>query len=682
MSNLADSEKCESIQPVEIPTDPMVEAHSQNEQDGGAVDVASADNGDSSADPPVPKGGNRRWRWLLIAVMVAALLTAGVFVGIGVVRATRSNKTPGDATTELRNTSSKSIITNYLTQRPPYAGVWVNTKGRAYNYLNKNTHGWLAGEGDRLSWSEFESSPGVYDFTALERTLTRCRDRDYYYYAVIWTSSQTATPDWIYSSVGVPKVTTDSGKTHPFYLHQGYRTRVTRFFVALANFLASLPGDKRDRIAFLQPGFGSTGDKQLYKGMPVNSRYNIGADQYVEFMKSMTEAWVAAFDARHETRSIKFLWNIDQTDRGATYYESEKKYGERKYAEYMNENYDCQFRKQQFTIAIGYMAVNENVRDDDLRESFYGEPNKWGGNPEFVRGEHNGNKWGNTPMALQAPRWHYYWTAISSVDMGLDAWEVKPWEVETGDYNEACDFSARYSYYKRPETSPFAFVALRDVLDYSNIKRFPEARYGTAQSGNQARINQILKQYAAQGAQNEDTASVMNSQGAAYLLESQGMNDCVWNVIDRNYRRHMSQYNPGGTSVGRWRVGNSAIQPYGRFARAFDNASGKNAMYFTLDKGFFPPDQQQQGKKVTFTVIYFDEIANSRWELRYDAIGVGELKTAISVTGRGNGLWKTVSVTVGDAAMLSRGPNGSDLALINIDSLDDTFHLIEIEKQI
>jgi hypothetical protein len=561
----------------------------------------------------------------------------------------------------------------YLDRRPDYAGVWVNTFGRVYDLAPYGNC--IAGEAGRPKWRDMEPAQGVYDFSELQQVLTRARDNGYYYYCEFWTGPHA--PRWIYAR-GVPKVATDNG-TFPYYLDADYRTYATNYFHALAKFLAGLPDDVRARIAFFQSGFGSTGDRQLYKGTPVDSQYHIDSDQYLAFMQEMTIAWHEAFDAYPETRAIRFLWNVDDYDGSDTNELNgvpDRMRGEMLYAKWMRDNYNVQFRKQQFTTAIGYMANNEKDQDDEQRADFYGygTPPRWDGNPEFIRGEHNDSKWARTPMARRALKWQYYWTAISSVDRGLDAWETKPDFLLTNDYNEAFEFSTRHAYCKKAETSPRAFIALRDVLDYSNTDRFPSDVYGSATRDNTARIDAILSQYAAYGASNEDTAAVVNHVQSSYLLKSRGLNDCVWNVIDRNYRRHMIQYDPNGTSVGLWRVG-STNEPYGRFARSFENATGKNAMYFTCDAGLFADPAEQ----VTLKVIYYDDVAGSTWDLQYDA-GGGSLATAIGVTCTGSDNWKTVSATVTNAVMAHNGPNGSDLALVNTDGLDDVFHMIEIER--
>jgi len=564
--------------------------------------------------------------------------------------------------------------TNNITERPPYAGVWVNTFGKAYDF--SPYHHFLAGEAGRPKWHNLQTGPNSYDFAEIREVLERVKAAGHYWYCELWTGPNSG--KWIYSN-GVPRVNDTSGNLYPYYLDEDYRNYLAGFFKALATYIAGLPEDLRQRIAFLQPGFGSTGDRQLYKGTLKDSQYNINSSQYVTFMRETTLAWYEAFNAHPETADIRFLWNIDDYD-GSDPSElngvSDRKRGEMLYAEWMKQNYNCQLRKQQFTIAIGYMDVNEKNQDEAQRDLFYGtsDPPRWGGNPEFVRGEHNDSKWAETSMAKKALKWHYYWTAISSVDKGLDAWETKPDYLLSNNYNEAFEFSHRYSFYKRPETSPWAFVALRDVLDYSDKSRFPSSVYGSVQSSNLSRINAILAEYAPYGATNDDSDAVMNRGGSNYLLNSKGLNDCVWNVIDRNYRRHMYQIDPNKTSVGWWRVG-SKDQPYGRFARAFENSTGKNAMYFKFVDGFIT----SKPELVEVKVIYFDELTGSTWELRYDN-GDPSLATAATVTCSGDGLWKSKTVTLTDAVFAGNGPRGADLALVNTDSLDDKFHLVEVRR--
>ena len=569
----------------------------------------------------------------------------------------------------------------FISERPDFAGIWVNNGG-----VNRDLSpysSFTAGEAGRLQWSKMEPIRNQTDFSDLDAALTRAVTNNKYYYFVLWTGQNS--PSWIYD-FGVPLVTTDTtvaGNTHPYYLDSGYKTYVTSFFVKLANHLKTLSPAMRSRLAFIQPGFGSTGDQQLYKGNPLDPQYAISSSQFLDFMQFMTRAWHDAFNANPETRSIRFLWNLtdyDGTNPADLRNLSEQVLGEKLYCEWMYNNYNCQLQKQQYTPAIGYMVNNEKTQDEDQRPAFFGysTPLRWNGNPEYIRGEHQEDFFAETTMALASGAWHHYWTAVSSVDRGLDGWETAWAYISTNKYNKAFEFSSRYSFQKEAEKATDAFIALRDVLDYSDSSRFPltaEFGGGTLSRGNTARIDAILAKHAAYGARNDDTAAVVSQSSAGYLTASNGLNDCVWNVLRENYSRHITQYDPNGTSVGLWRVG-STNDPYGRFARRFDNASGKNAMHFKFADAFVadPPAQ------VTFKVIYYDIVPNSTWALQYkDAAGI-MTSVSPSVPNTGDGTWKNFSVTVNNPGRYQNGANTVDFALLNTDGLDDTFHVVEVHR--
>jgi hypothetical protein len=115
---------------------------------------------------------------------------------------------------------------------------------------------------------------------------------------------------------------------------------------------------------------------------------------------------------------------------------------------------------------------------------------------------------------------------------------------------------------------------------------------------------------------------------------------------------------------------------YSRFARGFEHASGKDAMYFKLHEGF---SQGSEPKVMTVTVVWYDGTAGSTWKLAYDA-GKAEMKTALTVTGKGDQQWHHEVVTLNDAVFRHGGTKGSDLALVNTDAKDDIFSLIEVHR--
>jgi hypothetical protein len=140
----------------------------------------------------------------------------------------------------------------------------------------------------------------------------------------------------------------------------------------------------------------------------------------------------------------------------------------------------------------------------------------------------------------------------------------------------------------------------------------------------------------------------------------------------------LTQYKPNETSKGLWRVG-SKNEPYGRFARSFDHASGKDIMYFNIDDGFFFDKPLAAQYPVTVRVVYYDKGTGS-WALQYDAVGNPQ-KTAFSVKKTDTGKWKEQIIELSDANLGNKCPNGTDIMLVNTDTEDDIFHLVEITRK-
>jgi hypothetical protein len=246
--------------------------------------------------------------------------------------------------------------------------------------------------------------------------------------------------------------------------------------------------------------------------------------------------------------------------------------------------------------------------------------------------------------------------------------------VGTGKYNEGFAFSSRYSYYKRPQTSPYAFIALRDVLDSADTVRFPEDAYGKATQSNAERVKKIESEFKKYGAKVGDLDAATSLKGPNYLLDAKAMNDVGFGLIARNYGRFITQIDANQTSVGLWRVG-PVDQPYGRYARAFENSSGRNRMYFDLDDGFLP---QKAKAPITLKIIYLDQGAG-KFSIRYDSSSNPD-KIAATVTKTNSGKWVEKSITIADGAFANKGPRNSDFSLVNEDDEDDVFHMVEITK--
>jgi hypothetical protein len=551
-------------------------------------------------------------------------------------------------------------------ERPDWAGFFTNCKNEK---IDTERFPFIKGAADRVKWADIETSPEVYDWSKMDSQVRNAVKGKYYYYFVLWTGPHS--PEWIYEQ-GVPKVAVKGGKGKeyfPYYLDPNYINYFHRFIGKLAEHIASLPEKERNVFAFIQPAFGSTGDRQLYKGTPIDQKYKISAQQYLEFCSGATKRFYEAFD-KPELKHIRFLFNVDNESnpevlKGA----KAAKAGELLYANWLRQNYPIELRKQQFTIAIGYQTNGEIIQDNELRPTFFGLNGK---KPEFVRGEFS--KFAQGEIFQENPVWNYYWTAISTVDRGLDLWEVDYNIVKTGQYDEGFAFASRYSYYKQQQTSPYAFIALRDVLDSADSVRFSEEKYGKATQSNADRVNKIEAEFNKYGAKVGDLHAATSLSGSNYLFEAKAMNDIGFELIARNYSRFITQIDANETSVGLWRVG-PIEQPYGRYARAFENSNGRNRMYFDLDDNFLSTKAK---KPITLKIIYLDK-GIGKFSVRYDSLNVHD-KTAVTITKTNSGNWVTKSIVIADGAFANKGPKNSDFSLVNEDNEDDVFHMIEIIK--
>ena len=548
-------------------------------------------------------------------------------------------------------------------EHPQWAGFFTNCKNEK---IDTERFPFIKGAADRVKWADIESRAEVYDWSKMDSQIRNAVNGKYYYYFVLWTGPHS--PEWIYEQ-GVPKVVVKGGKGKdffPYYLDQNYIKYFNRFIFKLADHIASLTEEERKVFAFIQPAFGSTGDRQLYKGTPIEQKYKISAQQYLEFCSEATKRFYEAFN-KPELKHIKFLFNVaDESNSGN---EKGAKAGEQLYANWLRQNYPIELRKQQFTIAIGYQTNGEIVQDNELRPSFFGLNGK---KPEFVRGEFS--KFGQGGIFQENPVWNYYWTAISTVDRGLDLWEVDYNIVKTGQYDEGFAFASRYSYYKQPQTSPYAFIALRDVLDSADSIRFPEEKYGKTAQSNAERVNKIEAEFNKYGAKVGDLHAATSLTGSNYLYEAKAMNDVGFELIARNYSRFITQIDANESSIGLWRVG-PTDQPYGRYARGFENSSGRKRMYFDLDDNFFSIDSKAN---ITLKIIYLDK-GTGKFSVRYDSLTDHD-KIAASITKTNSGRWVSKSIAITDGAFTNKGPRNSDFSLVNEDNEDDVFHMIEIMK--
>jgi hypothetical protein len=521
-----------------------------------------------------------------------------------------------------------------------------------------------------LKWNQVEPEPGRFAFDQqLGDKLERAVENDFYVFVMIWLSPNA--PRWLYEN-GVPEVhmtETISPQRKPrnwtfqYYLDEDYIHYFHRLIRTFGKYIRDLPPALQERILFVQSAEGSTGDGYCYKGDPLDARYTITRDQWSRFRLNTWQVFKEAFTDSHSGMVKPLLVNYD-ANRQAEY-------------NWVMANLDAIGLKNGM-FSHGYHISDTQQRLSDWR-TFVGEVTAVG-KTFFSRGEQDA-EWKICGWSKQNTQQALYWSAIFATHCGLHMWNVPAEACQGEAYAPAINFFNWYAAQHDAAKSPYAFCALRKGLDASDVSTYPEAIYGKAQKNNVERYEKIADAFSVYGAIQGDPDKATG--GGMKNRQRDHYNDVGWSILAGNYYRFLEQIDPESTSVGWWHVdvikqnhSYADASIYSRFARGFDSATGKNAMYFDLHDDLFGTSNLKAG--ITFTVIYLDGVPNSTWELQYDN-GSRSMATARTVTNTGSGTWKTLKVMVTDAAFENGGPKGADIALVNTDSLDDVFHLIEVE---
>jgi hypothetical protein len=214
-----------------------------------------------------------------------------------------------------------------------------------------------------------------------------------------------------------------------------------------------------------------------------------------------------------------------------------------------------------------------------------------------------------------------------------------------------------------------AWASLRDGLDAADKERFPDHEFGGGGGG----CTGIIAKYKSMGARQDDTSigpdSRMNGRGR------HGMNDCGWDISPDNYNMFLKQIDPANTSVGMWRVGdfNSGKpgQFFGRFARSFQHATGKNDMSFAVVGDVFVGT----AKVLNMRIVYYDK-GNGGFSLKYGKSCEEEKK----FTKKNTGALKEAVLQLSPES-LAKACKSADFVLHNTDAEDDAFAFVEVSAQ-
>jgi hypothetical protein len=275
----------------------------------------------------------------------------------------------------------------------------------------------------------------------------------------------------------------------------------------------------------------------------------------------------------------------------------------------------------------------------------------------------------------------FYWSALSGLNTGLSSYNCSKNAIKYAmEHQEIRDIFKMYNKYSQqvyPATATAAISVFHEGLNASDTVKFPEKIYGKASEKNLTRYENICKAYASRGARIDDLEAVIVGQ-VNQRERQKGYNDAGWDIAEGNYERFLTQIKPDETSIGLFRVRGTIDEKsskYDRFARSFENATGKNTMYFKFDDEMFVISKPES---LTFKITWLDKIAGSTWSLNYIK-GGKKMKSALKVKGIGDNKWKTETITIKSPIVNGKGKFGSDFMLVNTDKKDDIFNGIEVD---
>jgi hypothetical protein len=561
---------------------------------------------------------------------------------------------------------------------PPSAfGVW----DRADRFDPKD-YPFIKGFSFDQRWADIEKQPGSFDWSGLDRAMDSAVKRGQFAYLSLSVGPDS--PEWIYSH-GVPKVMTEGEKQkhtgkwngYPYYLAPEYKTFFHRLVTEFGKHIRSYPRAKQERIAFIQIKTGCTGDETPYKGKAIESRYDLprSAPAWRDFRLETFALFVKIFQAGPNQPQIDLLFNAIGPVIGSDEDEIEAQEGFVKEWEWVTNHVQGSFGIKNGALSRGHHLAGER--------SLHSQWTRYLLDPKgltlFRRSEMD-QTWQKPWYQLNVPL-NFYWGAVNALNGVQSVWDVTRSAIDAckeQGFDYSFYFFNKYAGQIDPKTATDAFCAFHKGLDAADTNAYPESQFGPAQRKNVNRMLKICAAYSRYGAAVDDTNGLTLNQVRQRDTQT-GFNDVGWDIWPDNYGRFLYQIDPDATSIPLWRVGGPITRTssiYSRFARGFEHASGKDAMYFKLHEGF---SQGNEPEVMTLSVVWYDKTAGSTWKLVYDA-GKAGMKTALTVTGKGDQQWHHETVTVQDALPRQRGIKGSDFALVNTDGKDDIFSLIEVHR--
>jgi len=518
-------------------------------------------------------------------------------------------------------------------------------------------------------WASIQPlSQNNFDFSSIQSTLDKASKYNKLVKLSIGVGPDS--PEWLYKN-GVPLVKVIDNKpgkhdkfpNYPYYLNENYKKYYFELIKQFSYFLRKQPSDKFRCIAFVQVKTGATGDEEPYKGEPADQKYSISQKEWLDFRLEAFNEFKKYFNDVPD-RKIALTFNRVDPEKNP-------------------KEYDWIMNTIDPAIGFGikggaYNRGHHLSNEKSYKEKWY----KYLVNPKGLKlfsASEMDQSWQKGYFLLN-PEIGFYWAVLSGLNVGLSTINLSKsavkYAVEHDEIRQIYKMYNKYAQQVYPQTAQFAYSVFHEGLNAANTTKYPEVSFGKATEKNSERYLKICAANASRGAKIDDVKSVALGQVAQRDIQT-GYNDVGWDIQEGNYERFLTQVNADETSIGLFRVRgiiDSQSSKYDRFARSFENASGKNAMYFRFDDEMFVNGQP---KNLKFTITWLDKNAGSTWALKYN--DGQKLRTAIVVKGKGDNKWKSVTVDVADMPLKHQGEFQSDFVLVNTDKTDDIFNGIEVE---
>ena len=531
-------------------------------------------------------------------------------------------------------------------------GIWQTFSKPVSKIVTPELQGRLC----NFRWADLEIAPNVWNWVQFDEDL-RSRAKDSLPVIFMVYTKEDA-PDWLFTN-GVPKVIerdTDGNVTGyaPYYSNAIYKKYFKRMITTVHQHVETFPDSVRSRIIGVQACFGNTGDYISYKGN-VDSQYQITASGFFSLFKEFSQYY---YDEYKITNPKIYLLSNPRNN-GVNQYD------------WVIANLHGSWVKCG-SLGKGYQ-LNDEVSKANWLYPIINSPQS--GNYIRARSEIIGNGI-SSGWWFKCPYKNMFALLCYDIYWGLD-WSNQGFDqLNDPLFDSAFGFFNKYAGQKDPAKATNAMCALRDGLDASDAVRFPSITFGTV-SRTASRFNKVLQPFIPYGAKLEDPATAILTE--TENLTASGINDVGWKTFAGNYDRYLHQINANATSVGYWNVQCADTNSmYGRFARGFDIANGKDALYFDIDSAFLSNTALNGQYPVMIEITYLDKGTGS-FQLFYDGKNNAN-NSSITVICSNTNVWKKASVTLKDAYFGNRGTNGSDFFIKNTGDNNVIFSVVELSR--